>query len=228
MQIDPAFEFRRLAEEYRAKTDDELTELAADFADLTEPAQQALRQEMQSRRLGDPTSPNIAHQTETALQITPNHSAAISDADDYTDPDPPDDDTTGPRDFTWKTVLCECEEWKQAWQLGEALRRAGIENWLQRAREFGLRYSRVLVAVDQLERARAIADQPIPKDIVDESEIQIPDYTPPVCPKCGASDPVLESVDPQNTWRCEQCGAQWADPAEVIEEKAVKSDNLPT
>ncbi len=62
MHFDAAGESLRLAEEYRAKSDDELRELAADFSDLTEPAQQALRQEMQSRKLGDPQRPVRSHQ----------------------------------------------------------------------------------------------------------------------------------------------------------------------
>jgi hypothetical protein len=59
MQTDPALEWRRLAEHYREIGDDELRELAADFSDLTETAQQVLAQEMRSRGLADPrgTSP---------------------------------------------------------------------------------------------------------------------------------------------------------------------------
>jgi ribosomal protein L37AE/L43A len=43
--------------------------------------------------------------------------------------------------------------------------------------------------------------------------MEVPDFEPPVCPKCGAEDPLLESVDPLNTWLCEICGEQWTDPA---------------
>ena len=34
---------------------------------------------------------------------------------------------------------------------------------------------------------------------------------PPACPKCGAPDPLLESVEPVNTWSCEICNATWTD-----------------
>ena len=47
MQADPILEWQRLSEHYRAMNDDELRQLAADFADLTDTAQQALRSEMQ-------------------------------------------------------------------------------------------------------------------------------------------------------------------------------------
>ena len=57
MQSDPALEWRRLTEHYREMSDEELRELAADFANLTETAQQVLAQEMRSRGLGDPQAP---------------------------------------------------------------------------------------------------------------------------------------------------------------------------
>src|SRR5580693_2293672 len=53
MQADPILEMQRLAAHYRELSDDELRDLSADFANLTENAQQALRTEMQSRRLSD-------------------------------------------------------------------------------------------------------------------------------------------------------------------------------
>jgi hypothetical protein len=252
MQIDSAFEFRRLAEEYRAKTDDELTELAADFADLTEPAQQALRQEMQTRQLGDPDMGSTTNIDALAGRRATNApSEAVNSTRGIREPVPvltdsvlgnlgrspklvpdepdsnPDEDASDPREYTWKTVLCECETTDQAQELAEALRKAGLDGWVLGPREFGRRYAQVLVAADQLDQARAIAAQPIPQEIIDESKEEVPEFTPPVCPKCGASDPVLESVDPQNTWLCEQCREQWTDSAEVEEGKAVKSGDFP-
>jgi hypothetical protein len=216
MQIDAFSESLRLAEEYRAKSDGELRELAADFADLTEPAQQALRVEMHSRRLGDP---QVTREDSTAASGSTNEPAIFADADDYWELDRQGGEKDERREYTWKTLLCECEEWKQAWQLGEVLRRSGVDCWLQRPREFGVLYARVWVAADQLERARAISDQPIPQDIIDESNEQVPEYEISKCPQCGAEDPTLEAVDPANRWLCEQCGAEWSDPAEVAGEK---------
>jgi hypothetical protein len=248
MQIDPAFEFRRLAEEYRAKTDDELVELAADFADLTEPAQLALRQEMQSRKLRDPRAASAENNARAGPQTTDARPQIARNISDVREPVPiptgsvigrspkliadepdsnSDEDTSDVREYTWKTVLCECETTDQAQELAEALRKAGLDSWVQGSHEYGRRYAQVLVAADQLDRAREIAAQPIPQEILDESKEEVPDYAPPVCPKCGAGDPVLESVDPQNTWQCDQCGEQWTDPAEVQEEKAVRSGDLP-
>jgi ribosomal protein L37AE/L43A len=86
-------------------------------------------------------------------------------------------------------------------------------------------YPRVLVAADQLDQARAIAAQPIPQDIVDDSKTGAPEYEVPKCPKCGAEDPILESVEQANHWRCEQCEVEWTEPAEVTDGQAGKSEN---
>jgi hypothetical protein len=222
MQTDPIHDWRRLAEHYRTMADEQLEQLALDFTDLTEPAQQALRSELQSRGLADPeTIARVA--ANPALAAAPRATPAFappSPAVDAVDTEAgcEDEDTAGRRDYTWKTVLCECEEWKQAWQLGAALHRAGIESWPESAQEFGRRYSRVWVAADQLEQARAIANQPIPQDIVAESEAPREEYVLPSCPGCGAADPVLESADPVNEWKCELCGRTWKDAPEPEDE----------
>jgi hypothetical protein len=65
------------------------------------------------------------------------------------------------------------------------------------------------VAADQVEEAREIAAKPIPKEIVEASRTGVPEYELPVCPKCGAGDPVLEDVDPVNRWLCEACENEW-------------------
>jgi transposase-like protein len=48
--------------------------------------------------------------------------------------------------------------------------------------------------------------------------MQIPEFEPPVCPDCGAEDPLLEDVNPRNAWLCERCGKQWTDPEEDPDE----------
>jgi hypothetical protein len=70
---------------------------------------------------------------------------------------------------------------------------------------------RILVAADQLEDAQRIIANPIPADIVEESQMTAPEYDLQVCPKCGTADPILIDVDPVNTWECESCGAEWQD-----------------
>jgi hypothetical protein len=243
MQADPFAEMQRLIAHYRELSDDELRDLAADFADLTETAQQTLRTEMQSRGLrlaaADPlvdplratnapaasNAPPATYQTSAPIQ-NPTGSASSFFArqpqlvPDTSVPDTPDADAEpdGPVDYTWKTPLCDCDTLLQARELSEALKQAGIESWIEapgsgsRYASFGLASPRVLVAADQLDQAHAIAAQPIPRQIVEDAQTEIPDYQPPTCPKCGAPDPILEGVDPVNSWRCEQCGQRWQDP----------------
>ncbi len=179
--------------------DGQLEQLAAAFADLTPTAQQVLRDEMKLRSLGDPQSPDW-----NARSNAP--------------PGAPD----GPPgvEYTWKTQVCPCRSPQQAWQISETLKRAGIECWVERPSaytvhaEFEEAPPQVLVAADQLDEARKVLEQPIPADIVEESRLGLPEYQVPVCPVCGAPDPILEAVDPVNSWICETCGAEWADPAE--------------
>lgn len=235
MQIDPVQEWQRLAAAYREKSPEELLDLARDFDDLTETAQQALRSEMHSRGLGEPERVRAAPE----LQIFPKDSHGVPAPPRNVQSDPVDDvafgafgarapqlvpDTPGmhddndsPHDYTWKTPLCECETREQAELLVRALRQAGIDSWLDHPegtyhyKDLEIAFPRVLVAADQLDEARAVAAQSIPQEIVDESKQEIPEFVEPKCPKCRSDDVVLEGVDPENTWRCEQCDAQWTE-----------------
>jgi hypothetical protein len=216
MQADPVLEWRRLTAHYRELSDDGLRELAADFADLTDAAKQVLRNEMQSRGLSDPQAPapmpqRNAHSAVEHIDGVPTN--VFSRAPQMVRDEPADDAGGDESEFqyTWKTDLCECETLEQAQELSVALQRAGLDNWIQPSREFGRRYARVLVAADQLEQARAIAATPIPQEILDHSKQEVPEFVAPVCPQCGAADPILESVEPANTWRCELCDAEWSD-----------------
>jgi len=238
MQVDPVLEWQRLTAEYREKGEGELLELARDYADLTEPAQQALRAEMRSRGLGDPESPRIAPEAEASQPISfpsrPADSIAEPQSEVLTDqaagllglsagmprlvPDQPESDNgdNGPHEYTWKTPLCDCETNDQAQQLTAVLRQAGIDSWIQQAREFGRRNARVMVAADQLDQAQAVAAQFVPQKIAEDATEEVPEFVEPKCPKCGSEDVVLEGVDPENIWRCEQCDEQWTETAPAI------------
>jgi hypothetical protein len=233
MQTDPVQEWQRLTAHYRELSDGELRQLACEFADLTETAQQALRGEMHSRGLGDPLAPPPARPIPAPIasrQSSSGASRATDVFDRQASPEPSASSTedenvdSGPHDYTWKTLLCECENSDKAAQLQEALRRAGIESWINfdgsttpfvpsTQHRIAVGGIRVLVAADELDCARAIAERPIPREIIEELQTEVPEYELPACPKCGAADPVLEAVEPENLWSCEQCGAQWTEPA---------------
>jgi len=195
--------------------DVELLELDDAIGDLTEVAQQVLRDEMKKRGL----SRERAASEEQKIPEPLADAGWEGDADLPADGDEPEQDDQ-PHEYTWKTLLCECEDAEQVWQLRTALKQAGIESWIEGqgyrvAREIS--NPRILVAADQLEQAREVAARPIPQEIVELSKTPAEEFELPVCPKCGAEEPVLESADPVNTWLCESCGEQWTEPVQELE-----------
>ena len=212
MHEDSIADWQRLTQLYSEMGDGELEELNASIADLTEVAQQVLRDEMKKRGLNEPSVTRGASERPERLASF----REGPDADSQTEEDETEDGER-PREYTWKTLLCECEEREGAWQIREVLRQAGIESWLEGSGSQvwdGMGNPRILVAADQFEQALEIASRSIPQAIIEQSKMQVPDFEPPVCPSCGADDPILEGADPVNSWRCERCGQQWTDPAE--------------
>ena len=200
MQTNPAEEWQRLTEHYRGMFDGELEQLARSIGDLTETAQQVLRNELHNRGLAEPRAKAAASVSREAGN-DPAGAAGDSEHED------------GPEEFTWKTPLCECDTVEQALAICDALTRAGIENWYEQpGSRMGVWGPRIVVAADQLEEAREIASRPIPQEVIDDLREPAPEYETPTCPGCGTEDPVLESAEPSNNWLCEACGWQWSEP----------------
>jgi hypothetical protein len=212
MQTDPMEEWRRLTTLYGEMGDVEIRELADQINDLMPTAQQVLRNEIKKRGMAaneadsrgddpDGRPRGFAARTPAAVHAeSRNYRYAFSDL--------PDDDERQ-REYSWKVPLCDCPTSDEAWCRGEMLRRVGVESWIVESPP------RVLVAADQLDQARAAVLHPIPQDIIDEYENRKAawrDYENPVCPKCRAEDPTLESTEPSNNWLCESCGYTWSDP----------------
>lgn len=196
-------QWRRLTKLYGDMYDGQLLELAATFNDLTEMAKTVLRDELRKRGLGDPLAPGWSALAQRKAQdeeaLEPAQAAAAEK----------------PVEYTWKVPLCECNLSIEALQVAETLKRAGIQCWLNRPQfPSDLRGPTVLVAADQLDEARAVIAAPIPQDIINESQMEIPEYAPPVCPSCGAADPILVSTEPANSWECEACDNEWTDPVD--------------
>jgi hypothetical protein len=215
MEIDQASEWRRLTEHYREMYDEELLNLAAESGDLTEIAQQVLRDEMKTRGLSNEPTAKTAVASRSNPELAPQSTLEPAMAREA------DDDVDGEADnspeYTWKTVLCECSEPEQASQIFELLRRSQIESWIEAPSRYSTELGgpRVLVAADQLDQARELISQPIPQDIIDDSRMKLPEYKLPTCPDCGASDPILEAIEPVNSWSCDVCGKSWSEPAEA-------------
>ena len=217
MKADPIEEWRKLREHYSQLSVEELYELALDFGDLTESAQQVLREEMKSRGLDAPgTSSEVSKGAVSSVpsRIDPHELQTDDDQSPGSLGQGEETEADQAREYTWKTQLCECGSTEQAWQLHQVLRQEGIDSWVEQpdsSCSFGISYPRVMVAADQLEAAIEIAGRPIPKEIVEESQVETSEFEAPECPKCGAGDPVLEGVDPVNSWLCEACGEQWTE-----------------
>jgi hypothetical protein len=209
-------EWRRLTTLYSEMGDVEIRELANQINDLTEAAQQILREELKKRGIAEKPAPKVRSSESDFVGV---HWDGREDSDQDLNPEALE---SGAVEYTWKTGLCRCDSIDEAAQRSEMLRRAGIESWVQRPGvrfvvpwlELGVGDLQINVAADQLEQARAIMAQPIPQDIINEikEEESTPAYEVPVCPKCKAEDPTLESVEPSNNWLCESCGYTWSDP----------------
>ena len=211
---DTIADWQSLTRLYGEMGDGELLELDAQAADLTNVAQQVLRDEMKKRGLSRPRpADNAPKPLESTVPPIWEYGAESRTAGA--------EQGDQPHEYTWKTLLCECSDLEHATPIRMALLQAGIESWIEGQ---GYRvaaeasYPRILVAADQLELAREVASRPIPQAIVEQSRMPPEEYNPPVCPRCGAEDPLLEGVDPVNSWLCESCDHQWTD---AVEEKTI-------
>jgi hypothetical protein len=212
MPTNPIEEWQRLSALYREMGDVEIGELADGIDDLTEVAQQALRDELKKRGLFE--APAVQDLPGVVNQAAAVHYEPSSYRYEFPDSGGKGE-TDSPREYTWKTELCECETTEEALPIALVLKQAGIDSWIDRPRaRWSLSGPRILVAADQLDRAREIIARPIPDDIVRQSREmeEASAFESPVCPKCGAADPTLESADPSNSWHCESCGNDWTDP----------------
>ena len=123
MPDDPIRYWQDITENYRQMSDGELLELGEKPEDLTEVARQALSDEMHTRGL---SASQPAFEPEVMDQRAVIHWGVRHDQDM--------EGQTGedavPREYTWKALLCQCENRDKAWQVGETLRLAGIESWI--------------------------------------------------------------------------------------------------
>jgi len=130
MQTDPMVEWQRITEVYRGMYDDELINLVADQADLTEIARQVLDLELKKRRLGDLSHAGPAREApepmrERRAALIGNQGGAAQIVLDYRAKM-----GEAPLEYSWKTLLCECESMERAQQLSEYLKLAGVDSWI--------------------------------------------------------------------------------------------------
>ena len=224
-QEDPVRYWKDLTANYRQMSDGELLQLSENPEELTEIARQVLRDEMKLRKLETGRSPVTGRLPDPVprRQVDLVSGNPLYLREDSSDTAAVDDVQFPPHEYTWKTWLCDCESNQHAWQVSALLTRNGIESWVRAVppQSMDTVGPQVEVAADQLEQARALIAQPIPQDIIDDVNAEVPEFEVPDCPRCGTKDEVmLESAVPVNSWICEACGAEWSDPQAPPEEDA--------
>jgi hypothetical protein len=188
--IGDAAQYQDLVTLYGSYGDGELVELGRGMADLTETAQEALKSELARRRL----------KVEAAAGAV--ETPVLSD-----------DDLSDMRAYA-ATAPAECifdfEDERAVQAAYYALGREGIEAIVvsgDGARS-DKRGPRVVVTPKDAERAAAILSRPS-TDLKTETEETPEEFDLPRCPACGGEETLLESVDPVNQWRCDDCGHTW-------------------
>jgi hypothetical protein len=191
-------QYQELVKLYGTYGDDELLALGRGIADLTETAQEVLKGELARRGLtmSAPAEPDEAHGLSEEEMANLRAYAALA---------PPE-------------CVFEFEDEHGASAAYRALAEEGIEAVVLAADEPGdglgdsHRGPRVVVGPGDASRAEAILSQPLAGRSRSEAEEEMPaEFDLPVCPVCGGDETLLESADPVNHWRCDDCGHSWVE-----------------
>jgi hypothetical protein len=189
--IGDAAQYQELVTLYGSYGDEELLELGRGMSDLTEMAQEALKGEL----------------TRRGLKITP--AAERVEARVLTD-----DDLRDMRTYAASApeeCIFDFEDERAASAAYYALTREDIDAIVvsPSSAKFENRGPRVVVTPKDAARAAAILSRPSADELRSETEDTLEGFTLPCCPACGGAETMLESVDPVNQWRCDQCGHTW-------------------
>jgi len=192
--IGDAVQYQELVTLYGSYGDGELVELGRGMADLTEMAQEALKGELKRRGL------KLAPTAEPA-EVRVFTDEELSDMRSYA--------ALAPAECTF-----EFEDERGASAAYYALTAADIEAIVLsgQSAKGDVRGPRVVVTPKDAERAAAILSQPVADElrpVADEPE----EFDLPRCPACGGEETLLESADPVNQWRCDDCGNVWLEDA---------------
>jgi hypothetical protein len=195
--IGDAKQYQELTALYGSYGDGELVELGHGMADLTEMAQEVLKGELKRR----------------GLAVAP--AAAPVEARVLTDEDGSDMRSyaaSAPAECTF-----EFEDDRGASAAYYALTVADIEAIVlsgQRAQSTRgeVRGPRVMVTPKDAERAAAILSRPLEGELRPVAN-EAAEFAVPRCPACGGEETLLESADPVNQWRCDDCGEVWLEDA---------------
>jgi hypothetical protein len=192
--IGDADQYQELTALYDSYGDGELVELGRGMADLTEMAQEVLKGELKRRGL---TIAPAAEPVEARVL----RDEDLSDMRSYA--------AVAPAECTF-----EFEDDRGASAAYYALTVADIEAIVLSAQSTRgeVRGPRVVVTPKDAERAAAILSRPLKgelRPVADEAA----EFALPRCPACGGEETLLESADPVNLWRCDDCGEVWLEDA---------------
>jgi hypothetical protein len=189
--IGDAEQYQALATLYGSYSDGELVQLGRGMADLTEMAQEVLQGELKRRglKITSVSEPVEARVLTDEDLLDMRAYAALAPAE----------------------CIFEYEEERAASAAYYALLREGIEAIVVSASDTK-RGPRVVVIPKDAERAAAILSQPLADELPAEAG-EPEEFDLPRCPACGGRDTLLESVDPVNQWRCDDCGNVWLEDA---------------
>jgi hypothetical protein len=176
-------QYNELIQLYATYSDIALNNLALTFNDLTEPAQQALKAEFAHRGLAMPAP---ASPTNTA-------SAAPDPLQSFA--------ANAPQE-----CIFEFSDLEDAYLAQSVLRSAGIPSVVPPSEIGAIDTPRLIVGPSDATTAQLILSRPNALGTDEEAT-----FATAVCPQCGAPDPLLESVEPTNQWRCEACNHTWQD-----------------
>jgi hypothetical protein len=161
--------------------DEELKNLALTFNDLTEPAQKALKAEFERRNLAMPSPATPQGEILQPLQGL-------------------EADATEDSTFEFTDI-------EEAYIAQSVLRSAGIQSVVPTSEIGAVDTPRLIVAPADAHTAELLLSRATDS----ASDTEAAGFVEPVCPKCGTPDPLLESVEPTNQWRCEACNHLWHD-----------------
>jgi hypothetical protein len=189
--IGDAPQYQELITLYSSYGDNELIELARGAGDLTQMAQEALKSELTRRglKIASVREPGEAHV--------------------LTDEDP--QDMRAYAESAPSECIFDFEDERAASAAYYALAGEGIEAIVvspsgAKPDDHG---PRVVVTPKDAKRAAAILSQPSTDELKTDTEETPEEFALPRCPVCSGEETLLESVDPVNQWRCDDCGHTW-------------------
>ena len=192
--IGDAAQYQELVALYSSYGDDELVGLGRGMADLTEMAQEALKGELTRRGLkiaaaGGPVEARVLTDEDLADMRSYAEVAPAECIFDFVD------ERTASAAYYALT--------------GEGIEAIVVSAVLAGSSKFDNRGPRVVVTPKDAKRAAAILSQPSADELKAETGETFDEFALPHCPACGGEDTLLESVDPVNQWRCDDCGHTW-------------------